>query len=170
MALTCHTQAFLVFFGFSSDIFTRSIASLSLLQNSRFVFFTSSITICCLKVWAFFLQANPITLSTDTVFHFLLPCYLKMNLKNIWKNWTKKQTKLIGWTILASGCSFLGHSVILPLIGSHWPLAEELAITINTSSITLRCFQSVFIGQPSNCLTNNHMLPGPALNAVGLMI
>ena len=35
---------------------------------------------------------------------------------------------------IASGSSVLGHSIDLPLIGSHWPPAEELAVTMATSS------------------------------------
>ena len=35
----------------------------------------------------------------------------------------------IGWTTIAPECSVLCHFVILALIGSHWPLAEELVVT-----------------------------------------
>ena len=38
---------------------------------------------------------------------------------------------------------------LLPLIGSHRPLAGELLVTITTSSTTLRWFQSMYIQQSS---------------------
>ena len=56
---------------------------------------------------------------------------------------------MICWTIFASGCSVRGHSITLPLIGSHWYMSEELVVTISSSSTTMRWFQCVFVQQSS---------------------
>ena len=70
-------------------------------------------------------------------------------MKNCVEKWPKQGSflwppdNLIGWTPFASRCSVLGHSVIFSMIGSHWPLAEELVG---------RWFKSMCI-QQSSCPT-----------------
>ena len=122
--------------------------SLNLSFFLNFVFFSSSTT-----VWQyehFLLQANTFQYSKN---HFLRSLTTwKISEKLCGKNsqrGVQSCDNMICWTIFASGCSVRGHSITLPLIGSHWYMSEELVVTISSSSTTMRWFQCVFVQQSS---------------------